>query len=124
MLAIPIHTMSSGLAGRKLSICISSATRKFNANPTTSIKRGEVLWAGEWTDEEIEAGRRREGTVTLPDDERNNSPAHLCSRRANGLMPCRHRRSPETAVRFSRNEVALDVEGVVGGSMDGEKSLG
>ena len=24
------------------------------------IKRGEVLWAGEWTDEEIEAGRRRE----------------------------------------------------------------
>jgi hypothetical protein len=24
------------------------------------IKRGEVLWAGEWTKEEIEAGRRRE----------------------------------------------------------------
>ena len=51
-------------------------------------------------------------------------PAHLCSRRANCLMPCLHSRSPETAVRFSRNEVALDVEGVVGGSMNGEKSLG
>ena len=64
------------------------------------------------------------GTVTLPNDERNNWPAHLCSRRANCLMPCLHSRSPETAVRFSRNEVALDVEGVVGGSMNGEKSLG
>ena len=64
------------------------------------------------------------GTVTLPNDERNNAPGTFCSRRANRVMPCRHRRSPETAVRFSRNEVALEVEGVVGGSMNGEKSLG
>jgi hypothetical protein len=65
----------------------------------------------------------REGTITLPNDERNNAPGTFCSRRANCLMPGRHSRSPETAC-FSGNEVALDVEGVVGGSMNGEKSLG
>jgi hypothetical protein len=52
----------------------------------------------------------------LQNDERNNAPGPFCSRRANRLMPCLHSRSPETAARFSRNEVALDVEGVVGGS--------
>jgi hypothetical protein len=47
------------------------------------------------------------GTVTLPNDKRNNPSGAFYSRRANCLMPCRHGRSPETAVRFGRNEVAF-----------------
>lgn len=69
-------------------------------------------------------GGPKSGTVTLSNDERHKSPGTFCSCRANRLIPCCHSRSPESAVRFSRNEVALDVESVAGGSMNREKSLG
>lgn len=40
------------------------------------------------------------------------------------MLPCLHRRNAEQPVVFSRDQVALKIEVVVDGGMNGDKSLG
>ncbi len=57
------------------------------------------------------------GIVNLLNAERNDHLLVLCSGDGDGIAPLGHRRSPEGPVRRCRDQVSLDVEGVVDGGV-------
>ena len=64
-----------------------------------------------------------EGIVTLPSGDQQGANADFASHAADGSFPMRHRFGSEGSQGRAGDEVALQVEGVVDGGMEAEKSL-
>ena len=64
------------------------------------------------------------GFVTLMNDRRGKASSLSSSRRSSSLTPRLHGRGSEDSVRASGGEMTLNVEGVVGGRVEGQEPLG